>query len=559
MRILAIVFLALLGACSEKDHSLTDSDHAKKIGTNNNTVPTPAVISVSSNEAAEPTNITPASSSVAAVAPAENTGANVASVRLDARTTFLINSTILDDQPVFVLDNAQWLLPTKVGPIRLDERANALQFTRLTPEDSQYFTISSLAKAKDKFFVGSQRNGTFVLNPQTFSYESNFRIGEVKSIGTGGNLELTQETDEADIWASTFKELHKYDQKEAKWVSLNHIFHDLNIGEGSGQHQVFVDPPYVWVNGAAHKDSKGGLFQFDQKSGRWTVYRRELLTSGEEPSRIDSLNLISSHRALWVYLYQGNSYNFYLAYYDKRTNKWQSFRRAEIGPAVERLIEDLPNCRWIHKRPILAQLSMIVNNPVTKDHPYAFTASELASLKSTVGKLKEAFDRIDPNTEEIRGFPRYSAQHGWILKGQAYSPNIPVHKMGFEPLSYKGLITQFGDRVIVDTDKGLGVLDVSRLRFELFEPPVLLSQPTSWAISENQKQLSLCEYFEGVDGPDVIRTYRFDLKSMKVSMNTMIENSRCPSSEQRQPATLRLSSGISVDLAWDGLLIRDKE
>lgn len=557
MRILAIVLLVLLGACSEKNHSLMDSDQARKIATNN-IVPTSAVVSVSSNEASEPINIIPASSSVAAVSPAENTGANVASVQLDARTTFLINSTLLDSQPVFALDNAQWLLPTRVGPIRLDEKANVLQFTRLTTDDTQYFTISSLAKARDKFFVGSSRNGIFVLNPQTFSYESNFRIGEVKSFGTGTNLELTQEIDEADIWASTFKELHKYDQKEAKWISINHIFRDLNIGEGSGGHQVFVDPPYVWVIGAAHKDSKGGLFRFDQKSGRWTVYRRELLTTGEEPARIDFLNLISSPRGLWVYQYQGNGYNFYLAYYDKRTDKWQSFRRAEIGPAVERLIEDLPNCRWIHKRPILTQLSTIVKEPPTPDHPYAFTASELASLKSTVAKLKEAFDRVDPNAEESRGIPRYSAQHGWILKGQAYSSNIPVHKLGFEQLSYKGLIASLGERVIVDTDKGLGVLDVSRLRFELFEPPVLLSQPTSWAISEDQKKFSLCEYFEGEDGPDVIQTYKFDLQSMKVSMNTMVENSRCPSPEQRQPSTLRLSSGITVELSWDGLLIRGK-
>jgi len=122
------------------------------------------------------------------------------------------------------------------------------------------------------------------------------------------------------------------------------------------------------------------------------------------------------------------------------------------------------------------------------------------------------------------------------------------------------LIASVGERVIVGTDKGLGVLDVSKLRFELFQPPVmLLNQPTSWAISKDQKKLDLCEYFEGEDGPDVIQTYTFNLQSMKVILNTMVENGRCPSSEQQQQTTLRLSSGISVNLAWDGLLIRDKE
>jgi hypothetical protein len=555
---LVIILLVLLGACSEKEHFPSNSEQAKKKEANNNVVSTSTVVSASSNVATAPTNIAQASSSLAVAVPAEYSEANIAFAQFDAQTTFLINSTFLDDQPAFALGNTQWLLPTKVGPIRLDEKTDALQFTRLIPSDTQYFTIESLAKAKDRFFVGSRRNGIFVLNPQTLSYESNFRIGEVKSFATGGNLEQTQEDDEADIWTSTFQELHKYDQKEAKWDSLNHIFSDLNIGEGSGQHQVFVDPPYVWVHGAAHKNSKGGLFQFDQKSGRWSVYRRELLSTAEEPSRIDSLNLISSPNALWVYLNQGNSYNFYIAYYDKQTNKWQSYHRSEIAPAVERLIEELPNCRWIHKRPILTELLTIVNNPVTQDHPYAFTASEFASLKSTVSKLKNAFDNVDPNTEEARGFARHSVQHGWILKGQAYSSNIPVHKLRFESLTYKGLFASLGARVIVDTDRGLGVLDVSRLRFEPFEPKVQLDQPTSWVMSQDKKIFSLCEYFEGEDGPDVIRTYRFDLQSMKVSMNTA-SNKKCPSSEQQQPSTLRLSSGIIVDLAWDGLLIRDKE
>lgn len=558
MRILAISLIVLMTACSEGEHSQSSSDQART-GDANNKLPKSDVVLALSNAIAEPAAIVQTPSMLPAVVPSEYAGANVAFVQFDAQSKFLINSTLSNNQSVFALDNAHWLLPTKVGPILLDEKTDLLQFTRITPEDTQYFMFDSLAKAKDKFFVGSRRNGIFILDPRTLTYESNFQIGEIDSFGKGHNLELTQETNEADIWTSTFNELHKYDQNDAKWVNLNHIFGDLAVGKGSSHHVVFVDSPYVWVGAAAHKDSKGGLFQFDQRTGSWKVYRRELLTTGEEPVRIDTFNFISSPRALWMYLYQGNSYNFYLAYYDKQTDKWQSFHRAEIVQAVERLIEDLPNCRWIQKRPILTQLEKVINSPTENGHPYSYTETESASLKASFAKLKDAFDKVDPNTEKIRGFPLYTAQHGWLLKGQTYSPNVPVHKLGFEPLTYKSLITSLGERVIVDTDIGLGILDVAHLRFELFQPPVSLSQPTSWEISKDNSYFSLCEYFEGDDGPDVTHTYKFDLNSMKVIMDTMVENNRCPSSDQVQPTTLQLPSLGAIELVWDGLLLRDKK
>lgn len=490
--------------------------------------------------------------------PVDKTSSNIAFVRIDPNTTFLINSTLLERQPAFSLGDAQWLIPTAVGPIRLDEKTGSIQFTRLDLGGSENSRVTSLAKAGDKYLVGSMNHGAFILDPKKITYESNFNIGEIQSFATGKNLEFTQETGEAEIWTSTFLELHRYDQKGATWSSLNHIFSDLNGGQGSALHQILLDPPYIWIQAAAHNKSKGGLFQLDQRSGHWSIYRGELVSAEVPPSRIDVLSMIASPRALWVYLYQGNAYNFYLARYDKQGGYWQSFHKAGIGEAIDRLIEDLPNSRWIRKRPILSELLTVVDHPMELGHPHSFSKQDWSSLNATVAKLKAAFKKIDPNMDEARGFPRHSAQHGWILKGQSYSSNEPVHKLGFEPLTYKMLIAPFGNRVVVNTDKGLGVLDAATLRVELFNPPVMPDQPTFWSFSRDKTRFDLCEYFEGEDGPDVIHTYKFDLQSMRVIKDSIVENAQCPGADKDILSTHKLSSGVTVDLAWDGVILRGK-
>lgn len=484
----------------------------------------------------------------------------IATAQLDKETLIFLNLRYLDDQPVFELENFKWLIPTTLGPLRFDAVNQAFEYTELKAQESDFLiNMTSVAKTGDRILVGTQRHGIYVFNPKNMSYETNYRVGSVRSFGTGMNLQLYQDPSTYDVWASTFLELHYFDRKSNKWSSLTHLFNrDPTSGHGLSNHHLFIDTPHVWLQAPYVVKSNDGLSQLDLINGQWQAYSQDTIC-GNKVSSMGGMRFLATKESLWLYFHFANSFNFYLSRFNKKAKQWDCYKGADAALAIEQLASELSTGRWIGKRPIVSQLTSVITTPLEKNHPYALSKEALIKLKNAVHKLKTAFSLADPNIDGVRGFPMHSIQKGLIVKGEQYGKNSTVMRLPpYMETRFNEVITSVGNSVLVETNFGLGLLDVAKQEMRLIKNTQGHGVPTNWIFQNNSQELLMCFHQppDGLEDRSFSTTFRINLQNADATKLSTSINQACSGAKQELQKKLTLPSGDVVQLVRDGILLR---
>ena len=496
---------------------------------------------------------------------AQESSAQLPSISLADNTKLLFNSSLVDGAPAFPIGGGYWLLLSRSGVIKYNTSTSAIEFIRLPKP-----IVSSWAVLNNgKHLVATAHSGVFLYDPKGPTYEPSYRTNKKSGQFIENGLRLTQISGSTgEVWANATSGLYRY--RGEGWENLSPDVKQLGTGDVSSLSSVFQDEDLVWFNPSANIHCKGGLISFNTKTQKWKLFRKELLGADKEPERIDHIELISSPRYVWGFLYLENGFNFYLAVYDKKKDSWKSYHRAEIVTAIALLAKELPNCRWgdyygwYHLRPILGTLERLFKYTPDSKHPYRFSDRELKDIRTAITSLKEVFNKVDPIGSTTRGMYQYSVQKGWIVEGRPYSENKPIHKVMFPQFSYTELLTSFNNKALIQTDSGFSILDVNKLSIRVFKPSLSLENAANigWSWVKPEKLLSLCEYTWGMDSPTETRITLFDVENASVlSSTTTINGPDCstydtsPKLESMPIKSINLQSAGTIHLEWDGLSI----
>ncbi len=351
--------------------------------------------------------------------------------------------------------------------------------------------------------------------------------------------------------------LDVYDIGTGQWKNLDPIFSELGIGEPSGLHRILPDGDSVWINAPAHRGSKGGLIQLDLKKQSKFVFRKELVDSESEPDRLDYMSLLSSPNYVWAYFQTGSAYNFFIAVYDKKDHIWTSYNRAKIVPAIELLINELPNVKWSGKN-FLINLSRLASEKLDGDHPYRLTSEQLKVLRSALNKLEAAFEKynLTPSYDDY-GMHDYSLQNSAIYGAMDPGKKIaPIYRFNLAQIRFVRLIGTTGHHIVLETNEGLAILDPGEKTLQHLSPLRLSDYKSDIWWSKDKKRAIIRNYHED---PETSEEYHdciaLDFENLNISRISKVDE---PETKVFQPLSqdTLLMDNKEIYLEWDGLLIK---
>jgi hypothetical protein len=465
---------------------------------------------------------------------------------------WLPNTVLPNGAPAYFY-NGHWYSYCEAGLIRFDGHTNEVSVLPLPELTSQYPFISGMAMVNNILWVSMRSDdGIFLFDLDQQAFTGSIKMAKGTGFGEGANVNIIQDTFNKKIWMSSFGHLDVYDIESGQWENLDPIFSVLRIGKPSSVHTIFPDNDFIWINAPAHAHSRGGLIQFDLKTDKRILFRKELVGSESEPDRLDNMSLLSSPNYLWVYFSVDNGYNFYIAVYDKKNHIWKSYNRGAVIPAIDLLISELPHTKWVGEN-FLIDLSRLLSEKIGSDHPYRFQSEQLKVLKSALNSLSAAFRtcNIDHSYDNY-GLHDHSIHNATIYKTtNTLGKSQLLHATNLNQTRFVRLIGTSEHYIVVETNEGLAIVDHHRNIIRYLSPLTKLSaEIVSIWWPKDKKNAIIRE-----EGEEYLRTISLDLEGLKI--NTL---KRLDKHKERQLQALPMNRVVLADkeitLQWDGLLIK---
>lgn len=473
-----------------------------------------------------------------------------------ANGNWLPNTVLSNGTPAYLYKN-QWYSYCEAGLIRLDDINNGISIIPLPEVKSKYPSIAGMAIVNNILWVATRRDdGILLFNLDKQTFDGSIKTAKGTGFGEVANVSIIQDNFNKKIWMSSFKHLDVYDIKTGKWENLDIIFSELGIGEASSDHKIMPDGDIVWINAPAHAHSRGGLIQLDLKKNEKVLFRKELVGSENEPTRLDIMSFLSSPNYLWVYFHIQNGYNFQIAVYDKKNKTWKSYNRAEIVPAIELLIKELPHIKWVRKN-FLIELSQNLSDKLEIDHPYRLKPEQLKVMKTALNKLIAAYKKynIDPS------YDNYGLYSHSIHKSVIYGTINPwgkiktIHEINLTQIKFVRLIGITEQYIVVETNEGVAIVDPVKHTLKYLSPLTKLPEADELNIwwSKDKKVATIRGYqypFEEI--PESYNFISLDFENLNIHS---INKSKVNEFEELPKNRIVTDDKESI-LQWDGLLIK---
>lgn len=431
--------------------------------------------------------------------------------------------------PAFSHDSRYWFFVSKGGLFRYDvetKQSKIFRIDALSLSNNAWFT--GIAKVGKKLWV-STWSIVYVFDMDKMKFIDSFSLMKDNNVRGSTNLILVQDFTSSNIWASTCSHLYSYDVKQKQWITHDEIFKSLHIGEPSSEHIIFIDEDFIWVAAPSHAKSKGALLQFNKKTKQWKAFNKEIAGLEMYYIEVDLSDIISSQKFVWVgpVRYE-NHYVFPV--YDKKSDSWKIYQPSEFDNVIELLIQDIPNVRWLGK------LNIIENE----------------ALEANVKKLRDALEELGISKYVNFGMYSNMIQGSKILmRNEPHGMYYPVSEITFPQISYKRIIRSLDDKtVLVETNKGLALLDTNTYQIKYFSPPIALQGKVGSFFDKTKGQVLMCE--ERLDVADKIIS--IDIANLQWKEWIDLPVSLCRESDPA-PASVLLKNGKRVNLKWDGLII----
>lgn len=450
-------------------------------------------------------------------------------VNLTDGAKWLPNTELIQGWPAFSHDNRYWFFVSKGGLFRYDAKTNQSKIFRIDALSlSNEAWLTGIAKVDKKLWV-STFSIVYVFDMEKMKFTGSFSVMKNNDMRESTNLTLVYDFTDDNIWASTFLHLYSYDIKQEQWINYDDIFKSLHIGEPSSQHIIFIDEDFIWVVAPEHAKSKGALLQFNKKTKQWNAFNEEIAGLELNNIEVDLSDIISSQQFVWVgpFYYENH---FVFPVYDKKNDSWKIYHSSEFDNAIELLIESLPNVRWLGK------LSIIENE----------------GLEANVKKLRDALEELGISKYVNLGMYKNMVQGSKILaRDEPYGMYYPVSELKLPQISYKRIIRSLDDKnVLVETNRGLAVLDTSTYQLKFFTPSVFLQGKIGSFYDRTKQQVLVCEerldFADKIISIDVANFQWKELIDMPVPM--------CRESDPI-PTLVLMKNGKKISLRWDGLII----
>ncbi|MCG2726979.1 MAG: hypothetical protein L6420_12160 [Elusimicrobia bacterium] len=434
---------------------------------------------------------------------------------------------------------------------RYSKGSDEYDLFRLNPPGSLHHTyqeIGDIAQIDSTILVTARPYKLFAFDTKTRRFTSQF-FGGYKNIAT-----LVPDIFSGDIWMPTFGHLDYYKVSSGSWVNVDS---DLSkFGGVFGQTRIIPDTDYVFVMMA--RRNNGGISVFNKQTSTW-----------EKTSlQVDSGDFVAtSEKFFFAGGSVNNGFNYYIYIFDKLKKSWSSYTKDLLPQVVDSMIEELPYLRWNGNLLRMDAVSL----KKEKDHPFALNDETVKAIKAARAKLKAALKKSDLYLLDRHGLSNYYLQGRKIM-----GSDTPYGKYKFQcnidlpTIGYTSVVTETDGRVLVQTTKGLALLDPSLYKIAYFMPVSAFNQYTAVLLpSEDNSIIRICDReivdFEGW-GTYKVNEFELNLRDMQIkkiytskefSYSNNEGDAACVNRGQPIKNQIILKSKEKVSLEWDGILIQN--
>lgn len=474
---------------------------------------------------------------------------------------WLPNTIILEGLPVYKYEG-NWYFLCDGGLVEYSDNKERMNMYVLPAPHKESLSprIVGLAKDDKTLWVAmAQYDGVSIYDLETKEFKTE------KYFDGKLNFNIIPDYYNGIIWAPSFTGVSLYKLESKKITLLEDI-----ISTKYNYSKIFPDNDYVWIN---QNRFYAPMVQIDYKNKKSALINNKILGIDARNNSFN-LRLVSSKDYLWGYFYIANRYNFYITVYDKKNNTWKTYRHSEIVSALELLISELPYIKWSEDN-FLVELKRIIEGmpKLPNDHSYKLAKEEIDDIKKAVNELISAYKRHKIDYKYLN----YGMHENTIYNSTIYSKSnewgelkagkeIEINKVRF-----KQLLCKIGKNIVVETNKGIGILDIAKYTLDYLTPQnefkglyfmdQRLQFGVGWSgvyLNKDEKSAVIREYFTGPDD-DFYEYILLDFVDKKIKRiyerNKIKEQNLEPLIYSKIPKSMS-HDDLEIILRWDGLFIQ---